>query len=110
MRPLRPHNYYGGTTCPGRVTGQVSTIRSLIPKEEDMPLDAADKVYLEGLRDSDREWLGRQLDWMWRHLLTETNKHTSAAGAVTRQTIAGGGNTPDEIKEAVKDAHREGTG
>lgn len=36
MKPLRPHNYYGGTTCPGRVTGQVSTIRSLIPEEDDM--------------------------------------------------------------------------
>ena len=37
-RPLRPHNYYGGTTCPGRVTGQVDTIRGLIPEEDDMPL------------------------------------------------------------------------
>ena len=36
MKPLRPHNYYGGTTCPGRVTGQVDTIRSLIPEEDEM--------------------------------------------------------------------------
>ncbi len=36
MRPLRPHNWYGGTTCPGRVTGQVPTIRGLIPEEDDM--------------------------------------------------------------------------
>jgi len=36
MKPLRPHNSYGGTTCPGRATGQVPTIRGLIPKEDDV--------------------------------------------------------------------------
>lgn len=43
MNPLRPHNYYGGTTCPGRVMGQVRTIRGLIPEEEDDMLTAIQK-------------------------------------------------------------------
>lgn len=43
MKPLRPHNYYGGTTCPGRATGQVGTIRSLIPEEDDMGMTPEEK-------------------------------------------------------------------
>ena len=34
MKPLRPHNWYKLTDCPARATGQVDTIRSLIPEEE----------------------------------------------------------------------------
>ena len=87
MKPLRPHNYYGGTTCPGRATAQVSTIRTLIPEEDDMPLSNEDKTYLSGLVREHQDWEGRQLSWMIRHLLAEIVKHINAAGVVTREDV-----------------------
>ena len=132
MRPLRPHNYYGGTTCPGRVTSQVPTIRSLIPAP---PVKEADDMFLfvrnpagtiaivgelgkrpltlsewkawtakgsvsSQLSDadynvipnagvpSDRGWLSKQLDWMWRHLLQKVSDKVDAAHVVTRSALA----------------------
>jgi hypothetical protein len=86
-KPIKPHNAYGGTTCPGRVTEVLDQL-----KEEGMALTDEDKVWI-------------------REKIEGVKRFVQDAHDVTRAKIAPSvGPTPEEITEAVKEAHREGTG
>lgn len=118
--PVRGHKDYTLTNCPSR---WYEILNELIPEEEEMDFSDEQKAYLADLEAR----IGRGIAWAvanggmsadmkrgdpgWKppfSLLDVLNELKALEAKV--DAIPSGGVTRDEFKEAVKEAHREGTG
>lgn len=111
MLPLRPHLYWGGTTCPGsKWPLWVPQLQAKAKEEGEMtPEQMAElKRHIDAkieaarpLLTADKKYIEDQKEAVIRRVSDVMQAGIQSGGA---------GPTPDEIKEAAKDALREGTG
>ena len=113
MLPLRPHLYWGGSSCPGKRWPEWVPQLRIAAEEDDVTEDQLRRIIQDELKP-----VRADIATVKEQVGDTYNQVNPKAGAVLiglRKTIraipsGGGGSTPDEMRDAVLEALREGTG